>query len=163
MANKILIEDGTAIEWTQSGGDYALSLNGLTDTSARQGAKGDLSADRAPEYAAVVTLDFSGAPANGEPCQIYWAPSPNATAATENPGGTTGSDAAYSDPTNDAKQLQFVGEFICINTTDDQRQVFKFSPALRYGMPVIVNNSGQTMASAGNGSFKLVPLEPEVQ
>lgn len=165
MANKILIEVGTEILWAEPSGthDYDLDLDGLTNNSARQGEKGDLGVNRAPEYAAIVTLDFGIAPTDGEKVHIFWAASPHATAATENPGGTTGSDAAYSDPDDDTKQLAHIGEFVCIATTADQRQVFRFSPTCRYGMPVIWNEAGQSMASAGNGSFKLVPIEPEIQ
>ena len=163
MANEVLVKQGTAKTWKQSGGDYALSLNGLTDTSARQGPKGDLGATRAAEYALQLVIDANVAPTDGEEVQVFWAGSPNATAGSENPGGTTGTDAAYSDPTNDSKQLQLVGVMSVMATTSDQYQTFRYRPPYRYGMPVVWNNSGQTLASAGNSLVAVYPITDEIQ
>lgn len=161
MVSEVLVKPGTPIEWDDAGTDYAITLDGLTDGSGRQGEKGDLGAKRAAQFSAVVTLDVNVSPVAGSICTIYWAASPHATAGTENPGAATGADAAYT--IANATQLQVVGAFVCRATTDDQRQVFLFSPPHRYGMPIIINNCGQTFASAGAGSIKLVPIVDEIQ
>ena len=161
MANEVLVKQGSAISWMQSGGTEPISLNGLTDTSARQGDKADLGATRAADFAMVVVMDVNVAPTAGEPIQIYWAASPSATG--DNPAGTGDSDAAFSTPGEYAFQLMHIGTIYCANTTDDQRQVFRFSPPLRYGMPVVWNNSGQTLASAGNSEIIIYPITDEVQ
>lgn len=177
MANEVLVKVGTTKVWadtTDYGGgdrDYQLDLTSLADGAARQGAKGDLGATRARRYAVHVWIEMDVAPASGATVDVYWAPSAHATAATENPGGTTGSDAAYTGTAGDSlddslKQLDFIGA--CILTADAatvvQRFTFVYSPPLRYGMPVIDNNGGQAMeGDAVEMAFKLIPIVDEIQ
>lgn len=176
MANEVLTKTGTTLEWfdgTDRGGeDYLLDLTSLANGAARQGGKGDLGALRAPEYAIMLEVEMAVAPAaTGPTIDLYWAPSPHATAATQNPGGCSGADAVYTGTagaTLDAslKQLMFIGSLVLTAdaTAVVQRQTFKFKPPHRYGMPVVDNNSGQAFhSSAANVGVILYPLIPEIQ
>ena len=177
MANEVLQKLGTPIIWADEtdfpgwSGDNQLDLTGLANGAARQGAKGDLGEKRAQLYALDVWLEYAVAPVSGTTMDIYWAASPHATAATQNPGGTSGSDAAYTgtagDSLNDSlKQLQFLGS--CALTLDAtavvQRFTFIVSFPHRYGMPVFDNNGGQALHSdAVEMAFIVSPLIPEIQ
>ncbi len=177
MANEILVKTGTAKVWadatdyTPNDEDYQIDLTSLADGAARQGAKGDLGATRPRRYAVEVWIEYDVAPVSGTTCDIYWAPSAHATAATENHGGASGSDAAYTGTAGDSlddslKQLDFIGS--CILTSDAatvvQRFSFVYSPPHRYGMPVIDNNGGQALeGDAVEMAFKMIPIVDEVQ
>lgn len=171
MANEVLQKTGTAITWRGSGGDYGLSLESLATGNAAQGAKGDLGATRAAQFTAELFLETgAAAPASGVTYDIYWAPSNNATAGSENPGGTSGTDAAYTGTAGDSvadsvAQLQFLGSLVCTSDAQViQQQSFTLSPPTRYGMPVIVNNSAQTSETNDDEhKFVLTPIIDEIQ
>lgn len=164
MPNEILIKSGTPIVWKNSGGDYALSFGGIAAADGQQGAKADLGATRANRYLIRLTVDPNVPPTAGLSVDVYWAGSPNATEASENPGGVTGSDAAYTD-TDLLKQLEFIGSLILDNTTSDQTQdVGILTPKHRYGSPVVYSNSDQAMnATEGNQQLVAYPVVDEIQ
>lgn len=158
----VKVKSGTPAVWADSA-DYAgdggtrthqIDLTDLADAAARQGAKADLGATRAEKYAVTLCAEMAIAPASGATVDLYWAASPHATAATMNPGGCTGADAAYAGTTGDSlddslKQLIFIGSLILTSDADPvlHSMTFVFSPPHRYGMPVIDNNGGQAMHS----------------
>jgi hypothetical protein len=100
---------------------------------------------------------------------VYWSSSPSGTAATSNTGGATGSDAAYTDGVNSHKEhLMFIGTLSLPATCDDDilydGVIGIFSPPERYGMPVVINNSGQALeASADTMYVALLPIVDEIQ
>lgn len=177
MANEQLLKVGTALVWANvgdyGGGDRTLQLDltSLANGAARQGAKGDLGVKWARRHVALIWLEMNVAPASGVMVPVYWAPSPHGTAANENPGGCSGSDAAYTGTTGDSlddslKQLILMAP--CVLTSDVapvvQRFAFVFSPPLRYGMPVVDNNGGQAFeGDAVEMAVKLIPIVDEIQ
>ncbi len=186
MANKILIAaDATPLVWADLGGDYGgdggaathqLTLVSLADAAARQGAKADLdnglvSNRIARRYAMTARLEWDVAPADNTTADIYWAASLNSTAATANPGGTTGSDAAYTGTAGSTldeslQQLIFLGSLMCTNdaATVVQQQTFMVTLPTQYGMPVVVNNGGQALEGDDiEMSITFTPLEEEIQ
>jgi hypothetical protein len=151
---------GTAISWKSSGGTYALTLTSLANAAARQGAKGDLGASWAQRYSVLLTASVAVAAANGTAVELYWATSPTATAGTDNPGAATGTDAAFGTPVEYKLQLIYIGSLALSNNagTGIQRQVFEFFPSCRYGMPIVVNSSGQALgATATDHEVRLTP------
>jgi len=185
MANEILIQDAAgsslsdivwahAADWPEGGahgfGDdnYELDLTAVASTKAEQGAKGDLTATRAESYTVTVGLEWNTAPSAGDAVEIYWSASNSGTAGTGNTGGASGATGAYKDSEEDEwkKQLQLIGVFIATNdgngTTQIQVVSNHFVPPLRYGMPVVVNESDQTFNSAGNADNMFVALSPNV-
>ncbi len=182
MATEILQKTGTpkvwahAADWPGGGAhgfgddDYELDLTALATTKARMGAKGDLGAMRAAEYAVIIGLEGGGTPpAAGAAANVYWSASNSGTAATGNAGGASGSDGAYQDgsETEWVKQLTLVGTFTATNDgagTVQIQEVGRFRPPTRYGMPVVHSLLGQTLdGDATNMFVALVPIVDEAQ
>jgi hypothetical protein len=165
MANEVLIKQGTGKVWKASGGDYAITLASLADNAGRCGVKGDFGAKFAARYAVTLEVNMDVAPTAGKTIELYWAPSrDNATF----PGGATGTDAAYKPGEVDEwkKQLLLVGCLVVTNDAETvvQTQVFVFSPPARYGCPVVVNKTGQTLEGNDNAhKITFTPLVDEVQ
>jgi hypothetical protein len=160
-------EVGTAKSWKASGGDYALTCTSVTNGNGRQGDKGDLGANRARVYTVLFTSSVGSAATAGNEIELWWAPSTSGTAGTDNPGGLSGTDATFNTTPDEYKlQLIYIGSLILSNNagTGVQKQYFLFSPPTRYGMPVVVNKSGQTLGStAGDHTVIITPNEEAVE
>jgi hypothetical protein len=159
-------EVGTAKTWKASGGDYGLTMTSLANGAERQGAKGDLGANRAPMYAVLFSSSVAVAATDGSEIELYWAASPHATAGTDNPGNTDGTDAALTNGEELKRQLIFVGSLVLSNArgTNIQKQMFVFCPPMRYGMPVTCNTSGQALgATAADHEVRLIPIEEAIE
>jgi len=179
MANEVLLKSGTPTVWadaTDYAGDggtrtHQIDLTSLADGAARQGAKADLGATRAERYAVTFCVEMAVAPVSGAYVDLYWAASIHATAATMNPGGCSGSDAAYTGTAGDSmddslNQLIPVGGLYLTSDADPvlHSMTFILFPPHRYGMPVVDNNGGQAMHSDAIECFvALTPLIPEIQ
>lgn len=154
---------GTLITWLGSGGTYAMTFAGITNGNGRQGAKGDLGANRARIWDVLFTSSVAVAAANGSEIELWWAASNSATAGTNNPGNTDGTNNTYNTTPDEVKQqLIFIGSLILSNNrgVNIQKQWFSFCPPCRYGMPVIVNKSGQTLgATEADHGITLIPRE----
>jgi len=180
MTQEILVKHGTAVVWANSA-DYSSSVSGLARThqidlhdlasgAARQGAKADLGSPRPAQYLVSAAFEFDSAPVSLQVAEVYWAGSPITTAASANPGLTTGADAAYTgtagDSLNDSiQQLLFVGNLVA---TADASAVVQYqtigvlSNVHRYGMPVVYNRTGQAMGSDAIEMYvALIPLIDE--
>ena len=169
-ANDVLFETGTALTWKASAGDYVITLASLAAAAARQGAKGDLGAKRAVRWACRVQLNMDVAPVNGAAVEIYWSSSPSATAGTDNTGGCSGADAAYTGSAGGLVaatklQLQLIGAMPMTADADTVVQIAEFVwyPTQRYGMPVVVNGTAQVL-EGDNDSHQIVvfPLNEEI-
>lgn len=159
-------EAGTSKTWKSSGGDYAITLTSLVNDAGRQGAKGDLGANRARLWEVLFTSSVASAATQGKEVELYWAASTSATAGTDNPGNTDGTDSALSNPDEVKLQLIYIGAIILSNArgTNVQKQRFVFSPPCRYGMPVVVNKSGQALGStAADHEVILSPIEEAIE
>lgn len=164
-------QTGTAKVIRNSAGDAAITLASLANAAARQAVKLDLGATRAKEYAVKGSFELAATPTAGNTIDLYWGPSPNATGGSENPGNTTGTDAAYagysSNLTATLPQLQFIGSFVCtaqVTTTVQVGIVGRFRPNERYGNLVVVNNSGAAFHSTETNQFiTIVPIEGTVE
>jgi len=179
MANEILLKELTPTVWadtTDYNGDggtrtHQIDLTGLAAAAARQGAKADLGATRAPRYAVTARIEFASAPTDLDTVEIYMGPSLSATAATANPGGLTGADAAYTGTAGSTLaesllQLDYIGTLTCTNdgTTVVLQQTWVYSPPLRYVSPVVVNSATPAfVADAVEMSITMMPLVDEVQ
>jgi hypothetical protein len=152
-------------------GEVLLTLTSLANNAARQSDKCDLGATRAAAYDVFVEVEMAATPTAGNSVEIWWGPSPNATAANENVGNLTGSDAAYSGYSSNLDatlpQLQLAGNAtLTAQATTTVQKIYagRFSPAQRYGQLVVVNRGGSAMhSSAANMRVRLVPLEGVVE
>lgn len=193
LPDKLKIVEGTRIiladatDWPSGGSDGwgndtdQLDLTGVAAGEARQSAKFDFGVNRAPRYAVHALLESNSttAPGSGEVYDFYLGLSDNATAATANPGGLSGSDADYTGTTNDSlddslKQLDHIGSLIAVSEEGEggtpagivQYQLIGIIPAphLRYGIIVVDNNTAQALeANAVEMAVIIIPLEEEIQ
>ena len=170
------LADGTPIVWAHGADwgagkhgygeeNYELDLTALANNAARQGVKGDLGATRSPTFSVRVGIEIDVAPTAGVAVEFYCAASSSGPAATGNDGGTTGADAAYADPDEWKRQLIYIGALFATADASTVVQIQTineaFMPPTRYGMPVVVNKSGQALeADAIEMFFALIPTTP---
>lgn len=179
MANEVLVKNGTPVVWADTT-DYSatasgytrthqLDLTSISSTAARQGDKADLGATRAARYAVFVGMEIDVAPTAGTVIEVYWSASASGTAGTGNDGGASGADAAYKagEESEWKAQLTHIGSLVLTNdaaTTVQRGFLGYFTPPQRYGMPVVVNLSGQALeGDAVEMYVALVPVVDEVQ
>ena len=128
--------------------DVQLDLTGVAaGGGARQAAKTDLGATWARLWAIDACLEFESAPTDAGLVEFYWAPSPSATAGTGNAGGTTGTDAAFTDTVGNLAQMQRVGSLALRNNVINIGHVGVFMPTFRYGNLVVVNQGSTALRS----------------
>lgn len=134
--------------------DCQLSLASVANSAARQSTKVDLGANRAPAYRVSCAFELAATPTAGNVIELWWAPSPSSTAGNANPGGVSGSDAAYSGYSSNLdasiKQLDFIGDFVCTaqaTATVQQGRGGILIPRYRYGSLVVYNKSGAAFHS----------------
>ena len=160
-------QSGTAKTIKSSGGDVAITLTSVANNAARQAAKLDLGAVRAAAYNVSADFEIAATPTAGATIELWWAPSSSGTAGTDNPGGVSGTDAAYSGYSSNLAasivQLQFIGNFVCTaqaTATVQKAFVGVLCPTHRYGSLVVYNKSGAALhSSATNMQIVLTPIE----
>lgn len=146
---------GTAQTWTSSGADHVLTLTSIADQAVREGDKSSTWIDGTkglPEYLEIrFESQVGSAATNGKEIALYIGESDSATAGTANPGNLTGADATVTSGTELINQLNFVGSLVLSNArgTNVQKQRFRYKPICAYTIPVVYNNSGQTLGSTG--------------
>lgn len=151
--------------------EVQLDLTSLADTAARQSAKVDLGAIRAPAYLVRCAFELAATPTAGEVIELYWGPSQHSTAGTGNPANLSGSDAAYSGYSSNlaasVKQLLFIGNFICtvqVTTTVQVGVAGILVPTARYGILVVKDESGAAFHSDAVESHVVFdPIYDEIQ
>lgn len=156
---------GTPITWTSSGGTNVLSAASLANGSAVQGDKSATLVDATKGLPALLEIvaetQVQAAPTDGNTVDIYAGFSSSATAGTDNPGGLTGAHGTLSSPASVTSQLLLVGSLVMSNAigTGTQRQRFLIRPQDAYMIPVLVNNSGQTVSATGTVTIiTLIPF-----
>jgi hypothetical protein len=168
-------DDGT--NWTDDIGtdtcDVVLTLAGVAAAGARQSAKADLGAVRAPAYALFGCVDFTGeTPAVGGSIDYYWAPSTDSTAANGNVAGNSGGDGdcpagALGSITlaEFLKLCQWIGSLIVHDGASVQNGfVGAFQPPTRYGQLIVVNNSSDAFENDDVEMHQVLsPIVHEVQ
>ena len=117
-------------------------------------------------WAVLVRIEHDVAPTATGGVHIYWAASPHVTAGTLNPYLITGADAEIATPTASfLGQLQFIGTVPVTNTADVLHQkCFITTIPLRYGSPLVFNDTDQALEAADNAMFvAFYPLVDEAQ
>jgi hypothetical protein len=148
--------------------DVQLDLTGVAVGAARQSAKsGDLGASRAAQYSVAACIEFETAPADGGGVNFFWAQSPSATAGTGNPGGATGSDAAFTPTDGNLGEFQYIGRLSVRNNVIVIGFVGIFTPIFRRGGLVVVNNASvafrSTATAADESHIVMTPMIDEIQ
>jgi hypothetical protein len=180
MANLVYVNEGTPIVWADIGGDFGdspiagtvqITLASLASAGARQGVKVDLGDPRAEVYEVTLRLEWDVAPADGTTASLYFAPSPHATAGTANPGGVSGTDAAYTGTAGStiAESLQQCDLVCILPCTNDaapvvQQVTSRYRPPARYVSPIVLNEGGQALEGDDvEMSITMIPLPFEIQ
>lgn len=177
MATEVLQKTGTQKVWANAAefgnvpwnDDYALDLGGLANAGARQGAKGDLGATRAAQYAVRVCVELDVDLTAAGTIEVYWSTSPSGTAATGNTGGASGSDADYTAGVNSQLEHLMLLGILALPVTCDANIGYDgiigyFTPPDQYGMPVLVNKSGQALEAVADLMYvALIPIVDEIQ
>lgn len=171
----LLVADSTDYADNQGMGTRTdqINMEGLTDAQARESDQLDFTANLDLEYVVGVSMEFATAPASGTTLDLYMGWSNSGTAATNNPGGLTGSDADYTGTAGDSlddslKQLDYLGSMVltadATTTVQIDTAVATFTPRARYGILVVHNNSGVTTHSdAVEMAVRLTPLVTQIQ
>lgn len=180
MANEILVKMPTPVCWADttdynSAGSgisrtHQIDLTSIADDAARQGDKADLGVTRPEAYAVLVGIEMDVAPTAGTHIEVYWSESFSGTAGTGNSGGASGTDLAYKAGEEDEwkKQLTLIGVLVLTNdaATTVQRACIndQFNAPTRYGMPIVLNKSGQAFEGDAIEMYvALVPRTDELQ
>jgi hypothetical protein len=155
-----LQKQGTTVTWTSAAGDETLTLTSLANGNGRQGDEHDFGATHAPRVRIQLEVDFNVAPTAGLTMDVYWSSSDDGT---DYDGECSGADAAYNSE-DDMKRLYYVGSLVASNDTDPQIASWVFWLPARYGLPVVSNQSGQTLTATGTDQIVTVtPLVDEIQ
>lgn len=171
-ASEVVWADTTDFSVTGVTRTDQIDLTSLADAAARQGAKADLGATPAQVYALEARFEIDIAPASGALIEVYLAWSRSATAGSLNPGGVSGSDAAYTGTAGDSladsvNQLEGPFVFYCTAdaaTTVQLQHLGLVSPKAQYVSPVVKNESGQAFeGDAVEMYLALTPVVPEIQ
>jgi len=185
MTTNILYVTGTSIivaDTTDYNPTAARTLGARTDqidvtdlaaAAARQSAKLDFGATRAPLYDVRINFEMATDPAAGGYLSLYMSPSHSGTADVGNVAHCTGADAAYAAIAGYTlaellAQLQVIGRVsVAIQNDADGIQcahVGTFSPTDRYGNLVIVNNASVAFHSdAVEFAVGFFPIIPQAQ
>ena len=165
MPNEVLLKEGTALTWTDTGGDYALDLGSLAAAAVRAGTEGNLGVSpRAGKYRWSLVIDgFATAPVVGESVDLYLAFSHDGTQATRD-GDLSGTDGASVIEV--LPNLLFLGSAIVQTITEANELVCSGTVEIthRYVTPVIHNNTADALLGTSDAhKFILTPLKDEVQ
>ncbi len=169
MANLIQQNQGTVINWADSGGDLAITLKGLASGTGRQGAEKDFGVAAVETrfmWLAQVQFDTATAPVVGETIDIYLKTSPDGVNYDNDDGD--GTDIAVS-AEDKLKNLWFLGSIVVDEAAADVKMQASGGP-IEIGaekvQPVFWNASADNLdddASTTDLKFTLVPVPMEVQ
>ena len=158
MPNKIYAAPETAKTWTDSGGDYTLTLASLAADGVRVGDRHDTgSASRSRLYEWRFVVDgFGTAPVVGETVDVYIATS-DGTYVDGNVGTTDAAGSTVALP-----NLLFLDSATVqtTSTTDDLIISGQVELSHRYVSPVVHNN---TVDALSGGRFILQPVPDQIQ
>jgi len=162
MANKVYVARETAIVWSDTAGDLAMTLNDLDAGVARIGAQKDWGAGSTSEwYEWRLTVQFETAPVVGETVLVYLSTSDG----SEEDGQEGAADADVAD-NNSLKNMHLIGVLVVTSTDADHDMTASGICRIptRYVCPVIHNNTADNLAAHNDVSeFTLRPIPPEVQ
>ena len=156
------LENGTATTATIT----LTSLATATTGNAREGNFIDFGATRDASWLVTLKTKPAAAPTAQKTLDVYISlASGTATALGGWPGGATGVNTAFVGPSgnipNAIAQMVWIGTFVvCASAVSQIQNVGVFSPTLRYGTPIVVNNMDQALSStAGDHVLTLTPID----
>ena len=167
----ITLMPGTQLAVGSGSPTIAMNTRNISSGAARQSAKYDLGAGPWPAEFAVRAQNILGAAAAvGARVDYYVGWSNSGTAATDNSGGCSGADAAYSGQSGgtiaqSVIQLQSIGSLVFDANIACDMQLRSFEPKARYMYFVMVNNTAQTTTNVNDTDniLTLTPMNPRLE
>lgn len=162
--NAVFQKAGTAVQWTDTTGDLAMTLNNLAAGAGRQGAVKDwgvLTTARATRYHFRFLVQQETAGVVGETIDLYWKGGDNTD--FDNDDGT--GDIALS-AEDKLKNLKYLGSIVVDEAAADVDLSISgvFENFDRTGQPVVFNNSADNLQATNNVSFVTVtPIFDDIQ
>jgi hypothetical protein len=157
------LTQGTTKTWKTTGGDYALTLDNLSNGNGRMGQMIDFGPIIPRKLLVVLSIKFQSVTAPGSNIELYWAES---TDGILWPGKVTGSDAAYPGTVMYNKtQLTSIGNFKTLADPYQQTQLLTIVPNARYGAPVVVNSANNSLSNSSPSDhfLKITPTFDQTQ
>lgn len=168
--NAVYQKQGTAVKWTDTTGDLALTFNNLAAGAGRQGAQKDwgaLSTARPTRYKYRLVVQFASTTslAVGERVDLYWKSGDDAGGTTDydNDDGTGDIALSSTDKLNNLRFLKslYVDE---VATGVDMQISGEFEDLARHGGPVVVNNASENLVASNNVCYVVVtPVFDDIQ
>ena len=164
MVRAIEQKTGTAVKWTDSGGDLAMTLQNLAAGAGRQGAVKDwgaLSTARPAFYHFRMLVQFETAPVVGEGVDLYWKSGDGTE--FDNDDGTGDIALSAEDKTRNLKLLArlIVDEAAADVDMSIEGYFWDFN---KEGMPVVFNDTVDNLQNTSAVNFvTITPIFNEVQ
>lgn len=163
MTNNILIVDGSAVTFKESGGTYTWTPKNIANGAGRLSAQADLGATtRYQWYRWVLVTKFQTATLNNI-IRAYLSEASSA-ATTYQDGGVGISDAALSVETLVATPAKLLGPLVIHSAAGTNVWSGKVRIISRYVSVSVWNASGVALTNtAGDHEFRLEPINDQVQ
>lgn len=148
---------GAPTRWGTGGAArLTMTLAGLTNNAARMGQSADFGAVFCEWVEFWLTTRFALAPTADKALELWWAASPDGVGW---PGGVSGADGAFT--AANKSQLLLVGVLTTLASATSQSQlVGSIRLPSRWGAPVLLNASGQTLsATAADHLLEAYPVQ----
>lgn len=160
MANDILVYNGTAKTWKNTGGDAVFTGTSVANNAGRIGGVLDMGTPRAGRYRVQIQTRMTSAPASGAILQWYLVRSDDNTNRDANLGSA---DAAVSDADLPPQAL-FIGNMPLDNVTTAQVTSFEVETWARYLSILLWNVSAIALsATATDHIITITPIITQVQ
>ena len=162
MANKVYIAREASVVWSDTAGDFVMTLNDLDAGVARIGEQKDWGAGSTSEwYEWRLTVQFETAPVVGETVDVYLSTSDGSE--EDGQAGWTNIDVSDN---NLLKNMHYIGSLVVtsVDAGSDMTTSGICRIATRYVSPVIHNNTADNLKATNDLSeFTLTPIPPEIQ
>lgn len=163
MANAVYSKAGTAVQWTDTTGDLAMTLNGLGTGAGYAGAEKDwgvLTTARPTLYHYVLKVQFAVGPTLATQVRLYW----NAGDGTTflNDDGETNVPVSVEDKLSNLIALRSLNVDESASGVVMATQGY-FRDFNRYGFPVVWNATNQTLVATNDLNWVTVtPIYEEI-
>lgn len=162
--NAVYQKAGTAVKWTDTTGDLAMTLNNLAAGAGRQGAVkswGALSTARPTRYHFRMLVQFATTPVLAETVELYWKSGDGTD--YDNDDGTGDIALSATDKLNNLKLLGVLLVDEAAANVDMSIEGY-FEDYNTDGQPVIFNNTADNLVATNNVNFVTVtPIFDDIQ
>lgn len=168
MTNPVYVAVGTTITWTDSGGDYAMTLANLATLAGRVGARASLGGfPRQALYRWYGEFEWASAPSADQAVEVWFAGWDSASPAYpmgQVPATDTGYAAAaagLSKRKNIIPAGQVIAETAAVGPFSGGGLIWL---PYTHASPLVYNGGGQALKNTSGANFiRLTPVAPDIQ